>query len=139
MDCKIGCKGCFNEALQKEDFLYESSESILDSVERNPFNKGLILAGLEWSLQPEELMCLIKEAQLRKMPVIVYTGYSKEQFFYRVPEFKDLQGEVYLKYGAFDEKSLIKSYFNHGVKLASSNQKIELIEFINIPEFLTAI
>ena len=130
IDCNIGCKGCFNDSLKNEKIKCKTEHEILDEIQQDPFNEGLILAGLEWSLQANELIALTSEALNRNMPVIIYTGYSIDSFIVRVPEIRNLYGELYIKHGAFDETQLSDNHFTYGVKLASLNQKIELIEDI---------
>ncbi len=78
--CRIGCKNCFNEHIKAVETRIQSPESILDEVEMNIFNDGIILAGLEWSLQPKELITLTKEAIRRNLKVMIYTGYDKKNF-----------------------------------------------------------
>ena len=73
------------------------------------------------------------------MPVMVYTGYSASRFLLNVPEFKKLHGQVYLKHGAYDESKLLMDHYNYGVKLASSNQRIELVDALISQEYQQAI
>lgn len=129
VSCNIGCKGCFNQPLRKTPTKVSYIPSLLDEIQSNPFNEGLILAGLEWSQQPRELIAILKEASQRCMPVIVYTGYNIDVFMKRVPRIAEFP-EVYVKYGAYDENQLAVGHSEYGVNLASKNQHIERIEDI---------
>ncbi|WP_243156553.1 hypothetical protein [Clostridium perfringens] len=48
------------------------SEDILDKVINDPCNEGIILSGLEWSLQPKELREMVNSARKRKFKIMVY-------------------------------------------------------------------
>lgn len=124
--CHINCKGCFNSSIKEASVLYGRADELITTVEKNPFNEGVILAGLEWSEQPKELMRLVKEASKRSMKIMVYTGYDLDVFLKRVPEIL-LYPEVYVKYGRYDENQLSLTHKVYGVQLASKNQNIELI------------
>lgn len=127
IDCHIGCKNCFNQHLKDRPTLLKTAEALIAEVRSNPFNEGLILAGLEWSEQPEELVELVAEALKSKLEVIVYTGLDLEVFLKRVPALLDLEGDIYIKHGAYIPEQASCDYANHKVKLASSNQRIDLI------------
>jgi len=126
LDCNIGCKGCFNQSLKEAPIFYKKADEIMDEIMSNPFNEGVILAGLEWSLQPTELLALVKSATVRNMPVIVYTGHDINTFLRRVPLIKQFT-EVLVKYGAYDESKLSLTHEAYGIKLASTNQHIDSI------------
>lgn len=128
IDCHIGCKNCFNQHLKERPTLLKSAKALIAEVRSNPFNEGLILAGLEWSEQPEELTELVKEALVAGLEVIVYTGLSLEEFLKRVPGLLKLDGSIYIKHGAYIPEKAAYDYVNHKVKLATSNQHIDLIE-----------
>lgn len=122
--CRIGCKDCFNAPLKQLPTLFEDVGAVLDAVQSNPFNEGLILGGLEWSEQPEELVALASEALNRGLKVMVYTGLTLEAFLKSVPAIDSLEGTLYLKYGSFNVTALSTDHLDHGVKLASTNQHI---------------
>ncbi len=126
--CSIGCKGCFNQDLKKMPSKVESASKIIELVLENPFNKGLILGGLEWSEQPEELIELVQAATQKNLPVIIFTGHTLEDFYEKVPSIKTLEGEIYIKYGGYNEALIEPSRIVYGVKLATSNQGIILLK-----------
>lgn len=129
ISCHIGCKGCFNQSLKSAPTKVQYISTLLDDIQNNPFNEGLILAGLEWSQQPRELIAILKEATFRKMPVIVYTGYSKDIFLKRVPRIVEFP-DVFIKYGGYDETKLSLTHEAYGIRLASTNQNIETVSEI---------
>jgi len=126
LDCNIGCKGCFNQSLKEAPIFYKKADEILDEIMSNPFNEGVILAGLEWSLQPSELMAMIKSCAIKNIPVIVYTGHTIETFLRRVPKIKNYP-QVLIKHGAYDESKLSLTHEAYGVRLASTNQNIQSV------------
>lgn len=128
ISCNIGCKGCFNDPLKRSETLISSQAMILDEIESNPFNEGIILAGLEWSNQPDELVSLVEEAVKRKLKVMIYTGYTAEIFFMKVPKLKGMSGDIFIKHGAYIEKLASEDHYMYGIKLATLNQRIDPLE-----------
>ncbi|GAU75910.1 4Fe-4S cluster-binding domain-containing protein [Fusibacter sp. 3D3] len=126
--CAIGCKGCFNQDLKKMPSEVNTASKIVELVLEDPFNKGLILGGLEWSEQPEELIELVQAATQKNLPVIIFTGHTLEAFYEKVPRIKKIEGEIYIKYGGYNEALLEPSKVVYGVKLATSNQGIVLLK-----------
>lgn len=124
VDCNLNCKGCFNQHLKDLPNIEMDSEDILDKVTNDPFNEGIILAGLEWSLQPKELREMVNWARKRKLKVIVYSGLSEEEFKKKFPDIYGLKGDMYFKFGKYDEKLKVNNNIQYDVKLATSNQKI---------------
>ena len=84
VDCKFKCKGCFNRDVKKMHTLKREAKDIIAEVKENPINEGIILAGLEWSLQPLELLDLVKEASAEGLKVMIYTGCELSQFHQRL-------------------------------------------------------
>lgn len=128
IDCHIGCKDCFNQHLKERPTLLKSAKALIEEVKSNPFNKGVILAGLEWSEQAEELVELVKTALEEELEVIVYTGLSLKDFLKRVPGLLKLDGSIYIKHGAYIPEQAAFDNINHKVRLATSNQHIDFIE-----------
>lgn len=123
ISCSLNCPGCFHEYMKDETNTKSSEVDIVDMIVSNPINKGIILAGLEWSEQPKELISLITEAKSRRLQVIVYSGLTQEEFFTKIPELLS-QRDIFFKFGRFDSTLLADDYYMFGVKLASKNQKI---------------
>lgn len=128
IDCHIGCKNCFNQHLKDRPTLLKTADALIAEVRSNPFNEGVILAGLEWSEQPEELVELVKAAMAAKLEIIIYTGLKLDEFLKRVPGLFKLDGSIYIKHGAYIPEQASFDNITHRVKLASSNQRIDLVE-----------
>ena len=120
IDCNINCDCCFNQYMKDEPILINDSKEIINKVLLNPFNEGIILGGLEWTLQSEEMEELIQLALLNDLEVILYTGLSEETFRKQFDDIFKLK--IYIKFGNYiKDKEQVKQY---SVILASDNQKI---------------
>jgi len=73
-DCHKRCKGCINKDIKKEPSFEASAEEILEEVMSNPFNKGIILGGLEWAEQPQDLLDICYLASKKGLEIMIYTG-----------------------------------------------------------------
>jgi organic radical activating enzyme len=82
--CKFKCKNCHNKGLKKEKSVTDSAENIIAEIKQNSFNEGIILSGLEWSLQPLELIELCRLASDNELKVAIYTGCELTQFHQRL-------------------------------------------------------
>lgn len=82
--CKMKCKNCFNKDLKKLDNKVGTAESIIAEVKSNPFNEGIVLAGLEWSESPRELIALVEEAHKKNLKIMIYTGLEIEDFHEKI-------------------------------------------------------
>lgn len=122
-NCNIGCFNCFNQHLKSEPIIKMESYKIITQVLSNPFNKGIILGGLEWTLQPKETKQLIKLARKNNLEVILYTGLNEDVFISKFLEIYEIPN-IYIKFGRYDENLKCDDHKQYGVALASSNQKI---------------
>ena len=122
IDCQFNCNNCFNQDIKNSSILIKDHKEVIQEVKNNKFNKGVILAGLEWSLQPDELRLLVHEALKNNLEVIIYTGMNEKDFDIQFSDLIELP--IYVKYGRYDENYKEDSYYCYGVKLATSNQKI---------------
>jgi len=123
IDCNIGCIGCCNQHLKKFPILKNNVKDVLDEVLSDKFNKGIILGGLEWTMQADEMMCLVGNAIYHDMKIMIYTGLDEKKFQKRFPEIFYLT-DIYIKFGKYDKNLLCNDNIQHGIKLASSNQNI---------------
>lgn len=124
MSCHKGCVGCQHDYLKGNEVVWytQTAEEIVGVVHGNLFNQGLILGGLEWTEQPEQMVELVQVAMVSGLEVIVYTHKSEHEMRERFG--KDLRG-AYIKVGEYRaELSWVDSF---GVRLASSNQSIILL------------
>ncbi len=133
--CDLNCPGCFNESVKQMPTSIQSAEGIVKSISDNPFNEGIILGGLEWSLQPDELLELVKTALEQDLKVMIYTGLPLEQFLDRVPRLVTVEGEIYIKHGAYDSSLSHVQPVMYGVKLASENQRIDKLKTVQTQFF----
>lgn len=102
------------------------ADEIIAEVKQNQFNDGIILAGLEWSEQPDDTIALISCAKHENLQVVLYTGLTEQELFRRIP--KEFLVGIYIKFGAYDEKKLSNTFYSEGVKLASTNQYIKFMQ-----------
>lgn len=121
-NCKFNCIDCINEDIKYSTSYYMEDTEIINKILLNPFNNGIILAGLEWTLQPKEMFALIYLALKNKLKVILYTGMDISELKETFPQLFELP--IYIKYGRYKKELHTENYKMYGVKLASSNQKI---------------
>lgn len=120
--CSNNCRGCFNRHLKDAKAYTAYASDIIEKVKSNPFNDGIILAGLEWSEHPDDLIALVYYAQLANLQVIVYTGLTEDKFYARVPRM--CLRSCYIKFGEYDSSLAASDHYSCGVRLASTNQYI---------------
>lgn len=124
--CNIGCPECFNQELKEAETLTDELLTLLKKVSKNPFNKGIILGGLEWTCQPEELLAIVGACSAIGMDLMVYTGHTEEAFFRIVPRSRFHQ--CYIKFGSYDLACKSSTHQSYGIRLASVNQYIKWFE-----------
>jgi organic radical activating enzyme len=157
-DCKIKCKECFNRDLKKMETKKDTAQNIIKEVLSNPFNEGIILAGLEWSSTPEDLVELVTEADKQGLKIMIYTGLELGEFEMKIGKtccnkvgIKDLpkdyhdtnmmyaciggmvldnaiHNDYYIKTGAYAKELKVTDREAFGVKLATSNQNVIKIQ-----------
>ena len=123
--CDGSCPNCFNRHLITAPYKANTASEILDLVQTNPMNEGIILSGLEWMYQPIDAYRLASAALLRGLKVILYTSIRETYFREAFPYIYNLP--IYIKFGKYIDGH--KSHRDRtGVRLASPNQ------YISIPE-----
>lgn len=119
-DCRFNCKNCFNQHLKQLPTMGNSPEAIIKEVLSNPFNKGIIFGGLEWTLQFDELVALAKAAKENGLKTMLYTGRTFNSVeMYQMSKYFD-----YIKCGRYREDLATANHIEYGVTLASANQHI---------------
>lgn len=121
-DCNFNCKNCFNQHIKSLPTKQIAISELIDIVKSNPFQKGVIFAGLEWSLQQQELEMMIDAFHKNNILTMVYTGHNITS-----PYVQYLIHETsvdYIKYGQYVESLATANHIENGVILASSNQHI---------------
>ncbi len=121
--CNNNCYNCFNQHLKSDPIIKIEDQKIINEILSNPFNKGIIFGGLEWTLQIEELKQLIKLGRKNNLQIMLYTGLDEEDFKIKFPEIYNIPN-IYIKFGKYDEGQKCENNIQFGVKLASKNQKI---------------
>lgn len=120
-DCKFNCKNCFNQGIKNMPTLSDTAENIIRQIKANPFNKGIIFAGLEWTLQFDECLTLAGLAKQEGLLTMIYTGSTDNRL---LKALKLLGVFDYIKYGRYDESLKTANHLEYGVVLASTNQHI---------------
>lgn len=125
IDCNFNCNNCFNQHVKDNNIELESSEEIIEKIKSNKFNQGIILAGLEWTLQKKEMMELIDCADKNGLKIMLYTGLDEDKFKELYPGVYNY--DIYIKFGEYDERKKCNNYQMYNVKLSSKNQSIKKI------------
>lgn len=126
--CHYGCKGCHNEHL-KDDNKYKvvevEGDKLLDEIDTDILDEGIILSGLEWTESPDEMRFLIEGALDRQLKVLLYTHLSEEEFLDKFPELNGYP--VWVKFGEYCEDLKTDSNIHCDIKLATNNQYIKYL------------
>lgn len=120
-DCNRNCRNCFNQHLKNKPSIDMTADDIIAEVKKNPFNEGIILGGLEWFEQLDDMYILMKAAAESNLKIMVYTGESyikDESIFIECAK----KVETYVKLGPYIET--LPGRQMYGITLASKNQKI---------------
>lgn len=123
ISCSLDCEDCFNQHVKNTDTLEIEASDLINMIKSNPFEKGLILGGLEWSNQPNELIELTTIAKDNGLQVMIYTGLTEDEFYNAVEKNKIPKG-VYIKFGRYMKSKNTTNNIQYGVRLASENQCI---------------
>lgn len=124
VDCNINCIGCFNQHLKNLPTIQISSHDIIKEVLANKFNQGIILSGLEWTLQRDEMNELILLAKQNTLKTILYTGLNENDFKQTYEDIYNITG-LMIKFGEYDKNLKCNNNIINNIKLATSNQKIK--------------
>lgn len=121
-DCIFNCSHCFNQHIKELPTLSGSCFEIICEITANPFNKGIIFGGLEWTLQIDECIALAMVAKQQGLHTMIYTGNN----FKSETTTKLIASGVfdYIKCGTYNEQEKTANHIEYGVVLASSNQHI---------------
>lgn len=123
IDCGYNCIHCFNQHIKDIPTKLYSETDIVNEIKSNIFNQGIILSGLEWTLQPDEMISLVNCAIDNNLLVMLYTGMEESIFCNLFPEV--VKQSLYIKFGRYNENLKSNNYASFGVKLASTNQYIK--------------
>lgn len=122
--CSKNCPNCINQHLKGNDCsVFKSAQELISCVKKNGLNQGIILSGLEWTEQADDLSILVSSALNNHLQVMIYTHLYETDFFNAVPQLRDLP--IYVKFGPYDPTLSASDYYSHTVKLATTNQYIK--------------
>lgn len=99
--CDFNCKNCFNQYWKSSEIFVKCSHKIIKEIKDNPFNEGIILSGLEWSNQPQELRNLLYFAKKSNLKTCLYTGLETVEAVGSILNFKYLD---FLKTGKYNKE-----------------------------------
>ena len=126
--CKeAGCAICQNLPLANAPIIDMDNTKLVAVYMNNPLTEAIVFGGLEPMDQFDELVELINEFRKQtKDPIIIYTGYNKEEISEKIQILKKIPCTI-IKFGRFIPNS--QKIFDKvlGVILASDNQYAELI------------
>lgn len=120
--CSLNCEHCFNSHLREVDSISQDANDIITEVKSNPFNKGIILSGLEWTDNERDMWDLVHAAREQGLQIMIHTGRSQEWWEQRYDP--SSYAGCYVKFGQYDPNQVCSSNVQYGVKLATANQKI---------------
>ena len=120
---------CQNGELAQRKSVTIPNEDIVQRYLANPISKAIIIGGLEPMLQFLEVVSLIYVLRIKNLcddPVIIYTGYNKDELTEQIRTLK-VYPNIIIKYGRFVPGD--KPHYDPvlGIKLASNNQWAEKI------------
>lgn len=124
-----GCQVCQNSALAAEPDIEISLNTIWKLYKENPLTKGFCLQGLEpfdSELELLEFIEFIRYGQSCPDPIIIYTGYNKNEI--KSIDLLQKYGNIIIKYGRYVMGQ--QPHYDEvlGVNLASNNQYAEIIK-----------
>ena len=124
-----GCKGmCQNSSLATSPNIEISAKDIVDRYMNNPLTQALVCGGLEPFDTYNQLLELLTEFRYQSNdPIIIYTGFYKEEINNKLEYLINYIPNVIIKFGRYIPNQ--QSHYDEilGVYLASDNQYAEKI------------
>jgi len=121
-DCWKDCSGCFHQHLRDKPTYKVGLEGLIKSVKDSIIDEGIILAGLEWTYNSEDMKALINKSIEQDLEVMLYTYNSEEEFKEKLPEI--YQKDIWFKFGEYKEKLADEQYKSKEIELPTTNQYI---------------
>ena len=133
-DKENGCKMCQNSCLAQEPTVYHKTTKIIERYLANPITHAIVCSGLDpldSFLDVLELVRTLREVYKCNDDVVIYTGYTEEEFQQMHRNYVELYSfpNVIIKFGRFRPNE--EEHFDDvlGVKLASSNQYARRVSY----------
>ena len=124
---ECGQKMCQNSALATAPDIEINYDDIVNRYLKNQITKAILMAGLEPMDSWQEVSQLIVKFRKKTTdPIIIYTGYNKDEISYAIQYLK-LFSNIIVKFGRFIPNQ--EKHYDDvlGVWLASDNQYAEVI------------
>ena len=124
-----GVRCCQNSDLAKQKSVDLSTDAMIERYMRNPITKAICVGGLEPFDQFYDLLELISKMRIVHEcadPVIIYTGYNKDEVSKKIEQLKHYPN-IIVKFGRYVPNQEPHMDDVLGVQLASPNQYAEAI------------
>lgn len=128
-DIECGESCCQNSSLVDTEIVDISDDELIEKYINNPITKAIVFGGLEPFDQLSELYSFIHTLRTEykcKDTVVIYTGYTEEEYGAVMRSIMDDLGNIIVKYGRFVPYQ--DRHFDDvlGVYLSSPNQYAKL-------------
>lgn len=128
-DIECGESCCQNSSLADTEIVDISDDELIEKYINNPITKAIVFGGLEPFDQLSELYSFIHTLRTEykcKDTVVIYTGYTEEEYGAVMRSIMDDLGNIIVKYGRFVPYQ--DGHFDDvlGVYLSSPNQYAKL-------------
>jgi hypothetical protein len=121
--CTYGCKKCINQHLKKGKYHIISCTDLINKIKRVSVGNCIVLGGLEWTEDKENLLSILDVLTKENMNIILYTHWDEVELKKLAPEI--YKYDIWVKYGKYDINYKSDNYISNGVQLATTNQYIK--------------
>jgi hypothetical protein len=121
--CNKNCLNCCNEHLKSKESYNVEPKELLDFIAKSSFNNYIVLGGLEWTEQIEDLYLLLDLFDEQEINAILYTGLTEDEINSKFP--KILNYNIWVKFGSYQKELSEHSHLSQGIPLATTNQYIK--------------
>ena len=133
-DHECGQPVCQNSSLAQSSIIEVEPTELIIRYINNPLTHSVVCGGLEPLDSWDELLSFISLFRgFSKDPIIIYTGYYKEEILQQLEMLKFFPN-IIVKYGRFIPKSPHIYDTVLGVELASNNQYAEELSYVEVKD-----
>lgn len=126
-DKECGKPVCQNSSLASAKNIDIPINTIMEMYKKNPVTQALCFQGLEpFDTWLDLLECIIRFRTFTNDPIIIYTGYNKNEILYYIETLQQYPN-IIIKFGRYIPNHNTKYEPLLGVRLASDNQYAEQI------------